>query len=237
MPSDRTPTDAPCVERHSTNEAADRRTPPGQLPITAQCVSRLAHSARPLSPEPDPALRRRPGVVRNRDPQVQVLGSDSDGGLRAVGPGRRASRLHGHRWTAAGAASWPYFAQAPPVLVLGAATRVKVICSPTPCHLGLKPHLLVLWRSQDILEFDGIRWEMVGDEKINGRISQWKNMGDQWIYWGYPVFIPERYPNIPKRYPLYILKRYPYFSGLTEILDILGYHWLSMNIFLGKTHR
>ena len=60
------------------------------------------------------------------------------------------------------------------------------------------------------------RWDKLGmieDEKINVRISQWINVGDQWIYWGYPVPIPERNPKISKRYPLNILKRSPYFSG------------------------
>ena len=36
------------------------------------------------------------------------------------------------------------------------------------------------------------------------------------------MFIPERYPNISKRYPLNIHESYPYFSGSPEILGYLG---------------
>ena len=78
-----------------------------------------------------------------------------------------------------------------------------------------------LWISQ-------VTMDMLGNEKINIRINQWINMGDQWIYQGYILFIPGRYPWISKRYPLYILRRYPH---LSQCWDISGYLRMSRDIY------
>jgi hypothetical protein len=40
--------------------------------------------------------------------------------------------------------------------------------------------------------------EIMGDEKINVRISQWIKPGDQWIYLGYPFIIPKDILTYPK---------------------------------------
>jgi hypothetical protein len=57
----------------------------------------------------------------------------------------------------------------------------------------------------------------LGDQKINIRISEWINAGDEWIYKGYP--------NIYRKISINILKRYPYISSMEDILGYLGISW------------
>jgi hypothetical protein len=97
-----------------------------------------------------------------------------------------------------------------------------------------------VWISKDIYGYLWIRWDAIGYEKINCRISPWIKAGYQLICNGYPFISKEDIHSYPTIYPLISTKDIQEISWCSVQLgylrmsrDISGWH----DIFLARTPR